>query len=247
VLSRAAVDHHNTEFSLELSSRWSAVAMRIVAVSTVLCAGQGVAQAQQAPTEINMQVSAAIQKALQEQFSRIFSHIVRVTPSLSKVDPNTHAATIEFFNPSEDTISTDISVGMAPPAAGPEAPDSTSGGGGLMAEDASTTPVPKADTVAAAWSMASWIHGVPSKLTLAPHEKKSVTVQVTVPSDAKAGDYAAWVVTSTEVGNFKPSSEGNATNGVKVVLQDGGGSISGPDGKPLRLPSGGKIVYTVSK
>jgi hypothetical protein len=196
--------------------------------------------------DMQQALSKAIGKSLQQAFTNMFNHRLRVTPALTVVDPKTQTATLEFFNASDDTVNASLAAGIAPPQAfGAGAQKSAkAGANALLADDSSSTTAPVADSVASDLSLASWIQDLPATIEVAPHEKKSVTVHLKVPSNLKPGEYAAWVVATTDnMGNTvttKPTETGGVSikQGAKISFKMGG-----KDGQAMKLQGGAKLVY----
>jgi hypothetical protein len=186
-------------------------------------------------------IDQARRKAFTSAFTDVLSRRVRVAPTVVTVDPHARTATLEFINASDDSLSATVTAGVVPPP-GFRASGATQGvtSGGHVNDTSSAAGKGagtgfSVDTIRPEVSLASWIQDLPSSVVLAPHEKKSVTIHLTVPSDLKPGAYAAWIVTSaTLIAADAPGKK--ARPGMTL-------NLTGRDGKPLHLHSGAKLVY----
>ncbi len=197
---------------------------------TLLCMGTSIAMAQQKDGQ-----SIPLGKAL----GGMVQTKLTLSPSLVTIDLHTKTATIEFLNETMDTLESDIEITTdAPLRLNPKrlSRDSTkskqaSSGllGALLNDDESKSANAE---IPQTRSLVPWLKGIPAHLTLAPGEKKRIEVTVDVPADAKAGEYLCWVVS-------------RSTGPGGVVRETGAFSITGADGKPIRIPSFTKVSLTV--
>jgi hypothetical protein len=126
---------------------------------------------------------------------RFLSASIRVTPGTAAVDTN-GAVTLTLSNPSTDTVTATLTAGLVGPATildSAGAPDITSFLDGAPAD----TP-PPVDSIAASASLATWVHDLPDHVTLMPGATQTIVVHVVPPKTAKPGDYAAWIMATTD-------------------------------------------------
>ena len=102
---------------------------------------------------------------------------ITLTPAVRTVSAQNRTATFRVTNPSNDSIPLDFILQSANPHTLP-----------LLTHGGSR------GTVDTKWSLAGWINDVPSGVVLAPHESRTVTMHLTVPESAAAGEYSAYVV-----------------------------------------------------
>lgn len=162
-----------------------------------------------------------------------------ISPSLVTIDPSTRSATIEFFNETSDTLDAEISVTIDAPLR-IRLPNTANSVNGKSSFDGLLGAIVRDDQLGDKQAetkpenaFIQWIAGIPPRLMFLPGEKKIVQVTVTVPADAKPGEYKCWVV-----------SRATAQGG--IVRQNGFG-LMGADGKPIRIPSFVKMFFTVRK
>jgi hypothetical protein len=120
---------------------------------------------------------------------------IRVTPTQATVGTD-QTVTLIFSNPSTDTVTAKLTVGLVGPATvldSTGAPDISS-----FLDDAPTDTPPHVDSIAPATSLAAWIHDLPASVTVLPGEKKTIVVHVVPPKTAAPGDYAAWILATTD-------------------------------------------------
>lgn len=187
-------------------------------------------------------IDQAVKKSFNNALMNALSRKVLIAPALVNADPHAQTATFEFINASDDSLSATVTAGVVPPpgfrASGANRVVTSGGHAGDTSSSASkgsSTSFP-VDTIQQDVSLASWIQDLPSSVVLAPHEKKSVTVHLTVPSNLKPGEYAAWIVTSATL--IASNSSGQKVH--KGMTLD----LKGRDGKPVHLHGGAKLVYT---
>jgi hypothetical protein len=203
------------------------------------------AQGQQMSPDMQNALSQALGKMFQQAVTNMVKHRVRVTPAITEIDPKVKTATLEFFNASDDTVNAALSIGTVPPTMmGGQAAQAPQNSANPLLADTGSAKATAPDSVASEWSLASWVQDLPAHIQLAPNEKKSVTVHLDIPASVKPGDYAAWIVATTEVsGQMKVKSTSSESGNMRVK----GGSISlnmqGNGGKALSLQGGAKLVY----
>ncbi len=186
---------------------------------------------------ISVDIGAEISKALSKAFSDAAKYRITVPPVV-KVNPKTSTGVIEFSNPSDDTLSAEVTVAGWQSA---EKPKQTSP---LLADDKNEV----IDSNTSTRSLASWLTDVPTTIRLGPGEKKSVTIKVVAPASTKPGEYTAALVVSTKArmqGNVISANTGG--QGQTTVIFGGEGQhCIGDDCHPMRQTSKVKVVYTVS-
>lgn len=132
---------------------------------------------------------------------------VQVGPGPIVVDPKTHTATVQFVNDGDDTAHANITVQdksaeradfNAQVDALQRSIERGHGATGA-APQKSATKATGTDTAAKRWSLASWIQDLPKQVTLAPHEKRTVTLHLTVPSKLAAGTYSTYLTTTSSL------------------------------------------------
>ena len=171
------------------------------------------------------------------------SHI-QIAPRQLVIDPNSKAATITLTNTGDDTVKAKIA-----------AKDVNTADGG--------TAHPSVNPSAIAGSLAAWIRDLPSQVTLAPHETRSITVHVTVPEHLTNGDYAGDVVVGSPGGapamdnallaQLMQAAFGGNGGGMRMRPQRNGGSgqPSQIQGAPSSSGSGNgvtcRLVYHASQ
>ncbi len=182
------------------------------------------------------QLMESINKQLGDMIMKAMNRRVMVTPAIVNIDATAKTATLEFSNTTEDTLIAMISVGNTAPMGMSGAPNAEKQAGGLLADD--EEPAKEEKAIEAKSSLASWVKGAPEKITLAPGEKKQVTVKLEVPAGTADGEYSAWILAATEAGVAKPAKEGEAK--VEIKFESAPGSKERP-----KLTTGTKLVYRV--
>ena len=221
----ARTSHRITRHLLTAISAAAIFVARPAAAQIVIGGGQGQ----------TIDMSGALGDMISKAFSQALDFTTRtvtLSPALVTVDPQTHMATVVFTNPGNDTLNADIVIGDTPPvpmSLNQSNPDVSA----LIVSDSASKGADTASTNStnsvAAHSLKSWVTGVPTKMTLAPHEKRSVTVTLNAPAAAPSGEYTAWIIATTTV-------DTSSGGGMHIV-------ITGQDGKGLSVQSGSKLVY----
>lgn len=196
-------------------------------------------------TPISIDLGAALGKAMSEAMQKMQKRKITSPLSLVRVDPSKGTATIEFFNGTEDTLEGEIKIETSPPGIPAGAAQTKKASALLSDEDEAGG---KIDSVESKYSMVSWFKDVPKTIKLNPGEKKSLTLQVTLPESSQGGDYGAWVNVYTQPSK-KPqesTTQSSSSDGKEVSIKFGGSGIvlNGPDGKPILQSSGVKVVYS---
>lgn len=144
--------------------------------------GEGREQAQQDPF------------AVADSFEQ--RHVIQLSPRVLRFDPQTHAATLEFRNPTDSVKQAQVQVQFALLDYHPRGlPRDT-----LIVDPAgNSTPF---DTVIVKPKPTDhfagrWLSGVPTSVTLPPHATKRVTVRLVPPPHLPAGEYWARIQTIT--------------------------------------------------
>jgi hypothetical protein len=177
---------------------------------------------------------------------QFLSESIRVTPGTTAVDTN-QTVTLTLSNPSTDTVTATLTVGLVGPATvldSAGAPDITS-----FLDGAPTETPPHVDSIAASASLAAWIHDLPASVTLAPGTTQTIVVHVVPPKTAKPGEYAAWLLATTD---FKALNEHYLpkTKKIGVVTMTTTSLMPKWSAKQLdrfehTLQSGSKITYHI--
>jgi len=184
--------------------------------------------------------------------------LVRVLPAIATIDHKTRTLSIELVNPSDDTLTADLAMGVKPPEEPvKDTAKAAEQGGGFVAQDsaapATATATAKADVIPADQSLAKWVTGVPEHVKLLPHEKKKVTLHLTVPASAKSGEYAGWLVATTTSRPQFMTVVGSASGGMMLMVaasDDAASKAEKSDDPETKVPkpqSGAKIVYHVGE
>jgi len=162
---------------------------------------------------------------------------VKVTPDVITVDQAAHTAKVQFTNTTGDTTTVDLALKASTPGAADAA---------------------KSDSLAKLWSLSAWVTNMPATLTLAPHETRTVALNLAVPASLNAGEYSTYLVvhakeTSTTHlavsggGGGGPPFGMTTFMGVPVEVDNGSSMSSGNDagGKSAEPEpfSATKIVY----
>jgi hypothetical protein len=173
---------------------------------------------------------------------------VKVAPDVITVDQATHTAKVQLTNTTGDTTTVDLALKASTPGAADAA---------------------KSDSLAKLWSLSAWVTNMPATLTLAPHETRTVALNLAVPASLNAGEYSTYLVVHAKEtsaahiavsgggGQFSISSSGGGGGGlppgmttfmgVPVEVDDGSSMSSGNDaGEKSAEPepfSATKIVY----
>jgi hypothetical protein len=156
---------------------------------------------------------------------------VKVAPDVITVDQATHTAKVQFTNTTSDTATVDLALKASMPGAADSA---------------------KRDSLARLRSLSAWITNMPASLTLAPHETRTVALNLTVPTSLDAGEYWTYLVvqakgklTVGDVSNLIPGlmmrAQGMTDHDLKNAKSDSNDKIAG--GVPAEPFAATKIVY----
>lgn len=154
------------------------------------------------PAEQIQALTVHIDKQFGPMLNRMFNRRVKMSPALIVVDPKTNSAVIEFSNTTKGTLTADVTIALAPLPGGNQPAPPPSGSketGGSPAADPQTKSAPTADSIDPKRSLIPWVNGLPSRITLAPGERKQITLRLTVPRSVDRGEYSAWISTATEL------------------------------------------------
>lgn len=160
----------------------------------------GNGQMQMTP-EMQQQLQSSIQDAFSKAFQEMFNRRATFAEKLNAIDTKTQSVTLALENASNDTIDVEIKASNKPTPliAGANADSAAAAqqaaGNPLLADDsaskAAADSMPK--DIDPSHSLVSWVTDVPKPFMLLPHAKKTITLQVKVPPNTPAGDYAGWV------------------------------------------------------
>lgn len=120
---------------------------------------------------------------------------IRVTPLKATVGAD-QTVTLTVSNPSTDTITARLTAGLVGPGTvldSTGAPDISA-----FLPDAPPDIPPHVDSIASATSLAPWVHDLPASVTLLPGQQKTIVVHVVPPKTVTPGDYAAWILATTD-------------------------------------------------
>lgn len=116
------------------------------------------------------------------------SRRVSISPLNTSISKKTKKVSLEFHNPTDDTLEMEIKVSSTVPEMTKtiDSANSKVSKSLLSEKDAEITSIYK--------PLDKWITKYPKKLTLAPGEKKTIDVDILVPESVKEGEYASWIV-----------------------------------------------------
>jgi len=102
---------------------------------------------------------------------------VQISPALVLLTPSTKTVALDFVNVSDTTLDAEVALEFSSPR--------TNANGTIVDSVlAGTSP----------GSLTTWLTGLPQRVTLAPREKKSVSLAVTVPPNTADGEYWGRIV-----------------------------------------------------
>jgi hypothetical protein len=102
---------------------------------------------------------------------------VQISPALVLLTPSTKTVALDFLNASDTTLDAEVLLEFSSPRT-----------------NANGTIVDSISPGTSPGSLTTWLSGLPQRVTLAPHEKKSVTLTVTVPPSTADGEYWGRIV-----------------------------------------------------
>jgi hypothetical protein len=148
---------------------------------------------------------------------------VKVAPDVITVDQATHTAKVQVTNTTGDTTTVDLALKASTPGAADAA---------------------KRDSLARFWSLSAWVTNMPATLTLAPHETRTVALDLAVPASLDAGEYSTYlVVQAKEAGAAGHVAIGGSGGGNQITIEGMGGmSMQG-----MTLVLNGNQVKVASK
>lgn len=138
------------------------------------------------------QDTAALASASADSLRR--QQLVQLTPHVLLLDARTKTATLTFYNPGTSVRRAEVQVQFAyldrPHGLGADTTVIDTHGGLLDLHDTVVANPGPRDHFAG-----RWLTGIPTAVTLAPHETKRVTLRIAPPVDMPAGEYWARIQT----------------------------------------------------
>jgi hypothetical protein len=154
---------------------------------------------------------------------------VKVTPGVITVDQATHTAKVQFTNTTNYTLTISLEL----KASAPEAADSA-----------------KRDSLARFRSLSAWITNMPAGFALAPHETRTVALNLAVPTSLDEGEYSSdivvktWLVTSSSMDTDIMQAGMEAQAALDDIKRSTSSGDSAGGGSTAPKPSAAtKIVY----
>lgn len=143
-------------------------------------------------------LGAVLGKSLTEQITKATEATakrkVNITSLVNTINDSTKEITLELEHKSDEKITARFTIADNPSGGFVDKKavatnDSIKNKSSLFDEEEN-----KKDTSSVIYKpMSSWITGLPESVTIAPGEKKKITLKIKIPKDAVAGEYAAWI------------------------------------------------------
>lgn len=243
-----------------LSKLYDTRAMRLSLLSAILftVASPATASAQiDLGSAFGKQISEALSKAFSEQMEAMLARKVNVTPAVAEIPAGSKTFTLELENPTDDTLTVNVVMSPTVPPMmrnPPGAPASAADSAKAKAPAKKTSILSdedddeKKEDDGTYMPMGAWIKGLPKKLVILPKAKTKVVVDVEIPADVAAGEYATWIAAEVEPRTTpaKPQEdktiETGGLNGGGMQIKFKAGSFGNGVGGPTIISSA-KILY----
>lgn len=165
--------------------------MRIVILINVLIIGVLTANSS-LDAQIQMGSGMKMDLQMDEETTQIWKDLINrrvaISPVTTSISKSTRKVSLEFYNPSDDTLEMEIKVSN-------EVPQATKPMNSKNSKTPKSIFSEKETEVASIYKpMDKWITNYPKKLVLAPGEKKTIDVEVSIPESLGDGEYVSWIV-----------------------------------------------------